>query len=496
MRRSLWVEIQALSRDRLSIRSIARRLQLHRKTVRQALAEKAPRLRPPRRSRLDEHRGWLSAKLERYPELTATRLMEMLREERGYTGGYTVVKECVADLRPRVKPAFLTLSFAAGECAQADWGSWRTVDVLGTPRRLSFFVMVLCHSRMLYAELSLSEAQEHWLACHRPAFEFFGGVPERVMVDNCKTAVLRPGPQGIRELNPAYEQFAAHYGFKVSACNAGRPNEKGRVENAVGYLKKAFFAGREPSSLEALQPALRHWLVNTANVRMHATTGRRPAELFKAAEQRALRPLPPDPGGCATTLQVVADNRFRVTVKTNRYSVPSKFASRRLILHRYADRIVVVDPEGGGVVADHRRCYGRRQDLLLPEHERDFLISTRHKRDQRLLERFLSLGSAAEPYLTRLRERRPDWRSHAERINALAEIHGRDEVARLLADALEHQAFAADYLLAILSFRARKTAEPGPLHVTRRQDLLELTIPEPDLDLYNINDRKPTENTP
>lgn len=491
MRRALWLEIQALQRDGLSIRNIAQRLQIHRKTVRLALAEKVPdRRSPPRRSRLDEHRGWLSAKLERYPELTARRLLEMLREERGFTGGYTMVKVGVAALRPRVKPAFLTLHFAPGECAQVDWGCWNTVDVLGTPRRLSFFVMVLCHSRMLYAELSLSEAQEHWLSCHRHAFEFFGGVPDRIMVDNCKTAVLRPGPGGEREINPAYAQFAKHYGFRVSPCNAGRPNEKGRVENAVGYLKKAFFAGREPSSLEALQPALRHWLANTANVRMHAATGRRPAELFTEAEQRELHPLPPVPGDCATTLQVVADNRFRVTVKTNRYSVPSQFASRRLILQRHADRIVLVNPEGGGVVADHRRCYGRRQDLLLPEHERDFLISTRHKRDQGLLERFLALGPAAEPYLARLRERRPDWRSHVERINALAEIHTRDEVARLLADALEHHAFAADYLLAILSFRARKTAEPGPLHVTRRQDLLDLAIPEPDLGIYNLNDSK------
>ena len=486
MTRADWLEITRLRQQGLSIRAVARRLKLHRRTVRAACKATHPPRRSgaERASLLDAHRKWLMGKLEQYPELTARRLLDILREQRGFTGGYSIVKSEVADLRPRLKPAYLSLRFAPGECAQADWGCWRTVEVPGGVRQLSFFVMVLCHSRLLYAELSLGEAQEHWHACHRNAFEFFGGVPERVMVDRCKTAVLGTAPDGRPILNPAYEDFARHCGFGISPCTAGRANEKGRVENGVGYLKTAFFAGREPAPLPALQAALRDWLENRANQRLHAATGRRPAEVFAAEERSALKPLPATPHDCCATVQVAADNRFRVTVETNRYSVPSEYASRRLILRRYADRIVLVDPADGRLIADHPRSYGRRQDLPLPEHERDFLVRTRHRRDRRMLERFLSLGSAAEPYLAQLRDRRPDWRRHVERISALAEIHGRDEVARVLADALDHQAFAADYLLAILSFRARRTTEPGPLHVTRRQDLLDLTIPEPDLNIY------------
>jgi len=485
MRPQFWQEVHALRDEGLSVRAISRRLGVHRRTVRNTLRAVRPLSSEPARrgSIIDPYRGWVLAKLEQYPELTAKRILQMLRD-RGYSGGYTTVKDCVAGLRPRLKPAYFTLKFLPGDCAQVDWGVWRGVDVQGGRRRISFFVMVLCYSRMMYVELSMSEASEHWLSAHRNAFSFLGGVPKQVTVDNCKTAVLTPAAGGESTVfNPTYLDFAAHYGFKPVACNVGRPNEKGRVENAVGYVKGSFLAGREPSSLPAMAPTLAEWLETVANVRTHGTTGRRPMDLFAEEERAALLPLPATAHHCAVMQPVVANNRFRVIVDTNRYSVPAAFASQRLTLGRYADRIVLYAKDGT-LIADHPRCYHRRQDILKPEHERELILRTRHTRDRRLLERFFTLGSAAEPYLAGLREKRPDWKAHVRRINALGEIHGRDEVARLLADALEHRAFSSEYVLNILQARQRALPEPGPLHVTRRQDLLELDLPEPDLDIY------------
>lgn len=493
MNRADWLTVRTLHRQGLSIRAIARRLGLHRRSVREVLQRgdaRPPRHSPPRPSMLDEHRAWIQTQLALHPDLPAQRIFSLLKSERGFEGGSSIVREFVADLRPRRRQAHFTLRFAPGECAQADWGFWKSVEVEGTPRRLSFFVMVLAHSRMLYAELSYAEAMEHWLACHRHAFEFFGGVPEKVRVDRCKTAVAGLEPDGTPRITAEYAAFAHHYGFVVDPCNAYCPNEKGRVESGVGYLKTGFFAGREPSSLPALQAALRDWLVNEANRRIHGATGRRPADDFEAGERKHLKPLPVSPADCGVEQQAMADSRFRVTVDTNRYSVPAAFAARRVILRKYHDRIVLLTPGEHRLLADHPRCYGRRQDRLIPEHERDLILATRHVRDKRLLETFLALGSVAERYLEGLQERRPNWRSHLRRINALAAIHGRDETARGLADAIEHGAFAADYVLSVLTFRARRSPEPGPLHVTRRQDLLDLTLPEPDLDVYN------TENTP
>jgi transposase len=488
-------KVRELHAKGFSVRAIARTLHLHRRSVKRVLAAGGGPVRrePPaaRPSMFDPHRVWILGQLERYPNLTAQRVYSMLRNERGFTGGASSVREYVAQLRPRLTRADFTLKFAPGESAQVDWGQWGSVDVEGTPRRLSFFVCVLAHSRMLYAELALGEAMEHWLNCHRNAFEFFGGVPEKVRVDRCKTAVCGVDSTGQPVITPQYRAFARHYGFAVDACDAYCPKQKGRVENGVKYLKSAFFAGRPPTPFPVLQAALRDWLANEANQRVHSSTGKRPAELFLTEEKPRLKPLPPMPADCAVETQAVSDSRFRVTVDTNRYSVPSAFASRRLILRRDAERIVLLSPVERKPLAVHPRCYGRKQDRLVPEHERELILATRHARDKRLLETFLTLGSASEAYLAALQERRPDWRSHLRRINALAEVYGRDETGRIVADALEHRAFGSDYVQNILSFRARLRPEPGPLHVTRRSDLLELSLPEPNLDVYTGKENTP-----
>ena len=149
------------------------------------------------------------------------------------------------------------LEFAAGECAQVDWGQYGSVAVGSTRRRLSFFLMVLCYSRMLYLEFTLSEAMDHFLSCHRHALEFFGGVPQKIMIDNLKVGVVRH-PTGQKALfNPRYLDFAAHYGFQPVACNVRKGNEKGRVENGVGYVKKNFLNGLEIPSFAAINPAAR-----------------------------------------------------------------------------------------------------------------------------------------------------------------------------------------------------------------------------------------------
>lgn len=485
MQPELWQQIRSLHEELGSVRKVARRLGVHRRTVREALRSERPlrRAAAPRAGIIDPYRGWMLAKLQQHPELTAVRLLRMLGEQ-GYRGGYSVVKRCVAELRPRLLPVHFSPQFGPGECAQADWGCWRAVEVPGGRRRLSFFVMVLCHSRMLYAEFFYGEAMEHWLAAHRNALEFFQGVPERIMVDNCRTAVTRPalGEQSA-VFNTQYLDFAAHYGFMPVACAPRRPNQKGRVESGVGYLRSSFLAGREPAAIEALNPALADWRDTVANVRTHSTTGRRPVDLYAELEKAALRPLPAGPHSCAVTRTISVSSTFRVTLDTNRYSVPCSFASRRLTLRQTADRVVLHDP-AGAAVADHPRSYGHRQTILNPEHERELVLRTRHARDQQQLTRFLALGTHADAYMHGLRERRPDWRSHVRRINALAEIHGRDEVARLLADACENHAFSAEYVLNILEARKRILPEPGPLHVTRRQDLLDLDLPEPDLNVY------------
>ena len=133
--------------------------------------------------------------LERH-RYTAQQVLQEIRTQ-GYAGGYSILKEFVRLVRPVRKPAFLMLEFAAGECAQVDWGSYGSLAVGSTRRRLSFFVMVLCYSRMIYIEFTLSQGMEQFLSCHRHALEFFGGSPAKVMIDNLKSGVLEH-PPGMR----------------------------------------------------------------------------------------------------------------------------------------------------------------------------------------------------------------------------------------------------------------------------------------------------------
>ncbi|OVE81496.1 hypothetical protein BVY04_03130 [bacterium M21] len=486
MRESLWREIHDLSNEGLSRRAISRRLRIHRRTVRNALSCDRPPKRASRKrgSIIDEHRGWLLAKLQQYPELTASRLFYML-QERGYEGGVTLVRQAVAELRPRMKPVYQSLHFEPGECAQVDWGVWQKLDVAGGQRRISFFCMVLCHSRLLYAECFLGEKMEHWLQAHRNAFEYFGGVPQKVMVDNCKTAVIKARTRTEEaQINPAYQAFANHYGFSVSACDPYQPQQKGRTENAVGYVKSAFLGGRSPAPVAAMNQALKHWMLNHANCRLHSTTGKQPIQMFNKEEKATLLPLPGSPHPCAAATTICANSVCRISLDTNRYSVGPDFGSSRLVLYSYVDRLRLYTAEGD-FVCEHQRNYGRKQEIIDPAHVHELVARNRHCREEVHIKAFLTLGSAANTYLDGLKEKRPDYRNHIKAINSLVEIYSIESVARALADAGEHQAYSADHIENLLKARSRPAEAPGPLHVTRSSDLLSLDIPAPNMNIYN-----------
>src|SRR6266852_2430342 len=290
---------------------------------------------------------------------SAAQIFQRLRE-RGFDGGYSLVKASGRTVRPRRHAAFLTLAFAPGECAQVDWGSFGSVPVGHTHRQLSFFVMVLCYSRMLYVECTVSQTMEHFLACHQHAFEFFGGIPHKLIVDNLTSAVLKRSVCESPVFNPKYLDFATHNGFTITPCNVGKGNEKGRVENGVGYVKKNFLAGLAIPDFSALNPAARQWLDTVANVRLHGETRDKPTALWPT-ERPSLRPLPMHPFDMATVSQVRASRQFRITLETNRYSVPAHYAGQALTLKTYPDRLCIY--RGEQLIARHARHYDRFQDI-------------------------------------------------------------------------------------------------------------------------------------
>jgi len=467
----------------LKVGQIARALMLDQRTVSRWINELRylPRQSSPRGSKLDPYKPLINQWLQSHA-YSAQQIFQRLQEE-GFEGGYTIVKTYVRKVRPRRPAAFLTLNFAPGECAQVDWGAYGSVPVGETRRRLSFFVMVLSYSRMMYVEFTLSQTMEQFLACHQHAFEFFGNrVPEKIMVDNLKSAVLKRLTGEAPVFNPRYLDFSNHFGFTIKACNIRKGNEKGRVENGVGYVKKNLLNGLEIPDFSVVNPTAQIWLETIANVRIHGETHKRPVDLF-AEEQPCLQIGAPDqPYDIGTVLSVRASSRFRVTHETNRYSVPAQYASTALILKVYQDRLCIYHQDK--LIARHVRCYDRHRDIEDPDHPKALLAQRRNAREQKLLGRFLTLSPKAEAYYQALAQKRLNPRHHVQKIVALSEIYGTETVARAMEDAFTYQAFSCEYIANLLESRQRLLPEPGALHLTRRQDLLDLQLPEPDLSAY------------
>ena len=343
-----------LVRQQLTVAQTARALGLDVRTVaRWADVEQfRPRQAMPRASKLDAFKGQIVRWLDVHP-YSAQQVFQRLAEA-GYAGGITIVKDYVHRIRPRRRPAFLKLDFEPGECAQVDWGSYGTVNVGNTSRRLSFFLMVLCHSRRMYLEFTVSQEMEFFLACHENAFAAFGGVPTRLLVDNLKSAVLKRLVGAAPVFNPKYLDFSRHWGFEITPCNVASGWEKGRVENGVGYVKKNFLAGCEFIDFSAVQPAAQLWVDTVADVRVHGATNRRPVDMFEQDRAR-LKRLNPVGFDLARVRTASVNKQFRVALDSNTYSVP------------LAPRRAAPDPEGLGRSRVHP-CPGRARRAPRAKH--------------------------------------------------------------------------------------------------------------------------------
>jgi hypothetical protein len=258
-------------------------------------------------------------------------------------------------------------------------------------------------------------------------------------------------------------------------------HEKGRVENGVGYVKKNFLNGLDLGPFAALNPAVRQWLDTVANVRLHGETHRKPSELF-AAEKPQLKPLPVQPYDCALVRPASANRCCRILLDTNRYTVPYLYASQKLTLKIYPDQLLIFYAEK--LIATHLRCYDRRQNIQNPDHLQELRIQRKKARDQTLLLAFLNLNAQAETYYRQLQEKRLNASHHVQKIMALSELYGCGPVSQALADALAFEAYGCEYIANLLQQRQRATGPLAALHLTHRQDLLDLELPAADLTLY------------
>lgn len=220
--------------------------------------------------------------------------------EPGYRGSLSAIKRLCLRLEreegPRPEDVAIPVETAAGEVAQVDfvYAGKRYDPQRGVLRKCWLFVMTLCFSRRMYCELVFDQKVETWLALHIAAFEHFGGVPRVIVPDNLKAAVVRCafGPSEDPALHRSYRELAQHYGFQIDPTPPRSPEKKGKVERSGRYIKGGFLSTWETVDIHADNRALRRWNAEVADVRVHATTKRRPVDLFEEQERGALLPLP------------------------------------------------------------------------------------------------------------------------------------------------------------------------------------------------------------
>jgi transposase len=296
------MEIRVLWRQGMSIREIARNTGVSRNTVRRYLrtaSDPAYGPRPPQGSKLDPFKDYLVVRCKAaHPDrLPGTVLLKEIRSM-GYDGGITILRDYLRAIRPTPAPdPVVRFETRPGEQLQVDFCSVRKGTV-----RLSAFVAVLGYSRAAFVRFVSDERLETLLTCHEEAFFYFGGVPRSILYDNMKTVVIERdgyGP-GRHRFHPRFRDFAGHHGFAPRLCRPYRAKTKGKVERFISYLRGSFIvplATRLRQAGLTLDVATANaevlaWLRETANERMHGTTGHKPSALL-VEDRRCLLPLPP-----------------------------------------------------------------------------------------------------------------------------------------------------------------------------------------------------------
>jgi transposase len=371
---------------------------------------------------------------------TAKRIFERLRAEHAYAGGYTIVKDYVRSSKIGGQEMFIPLTHAPGE-AQADFGEALAM-IAGVEQKAHFMVFDLPHSENCFVQAFPAETTEAFLEAHVRAFEYFGGVPARILYDNTTLAVARILGDGQRQKMRAFSELLSHYLFAVKFGRPAKGNDKGKVENLVGYARRNFMVPIPHAvSWEALnEQFIRDAMARRAQrLRGHRETiGERferdravllalPAARFEACDKTTAR---------VSSISLV---RYR----TNDYSVPTKYGHRQVLVKAYVHRIVVV--AGCEVIAEHQRSYEREVMVYDPLH---YLALLEHK--SRALDQAAPLAGWQLPecFATLRRKIEARLKKHAGReyiqVLRLLETFALDEVTHAIEDALQWNTISFD----------------------------------------------------
>ena len=404
---------RAVMVEGMSIREASRVFGLHRDTVRKMLAYSAPpgyrRQNPPRRPKLEPYTGVIDRILEddlrlpRKQRHRAKRIFERLRDEYGFDGQYTIVKDYVRERRRRTREMFVPLYHTPGH-AQCDFGE-ALVVIGGVERKAHCFVIDLPHSDGCFVKAYPAETTEAFLDGHVSAFAFLGGVPQSILYDNTRLAVAKILGDGRRQRTRAFTEIQSHYLFEDRFGRPGKGNDKGKVEGLVGYARRNFLAPI-PSfeSFDALNAYLERRCLERMDARLRGhseTIGQR-----MERDLDALLALPAVPYDACDKQAARVSSLSLVRYKTNDYSAPVAYGHRDVLVRGYVDRVVINC--GSEVIARRPRSYERDDFVYDPIHYLPLLERKTGALDQAaplqgwdLPEEFATLGRLLESRMGR-----------------------------------------------------------------------------------------------
>ena len=357
----------------MSVRDAARVFGLDRKTVAKMLVYSVPpgyqRSKPPRRPKLDPFIGIIDRILEEDGSCpvkqrhTAKRIFDRLREEYGFDGGYTIVKDYVRERRRRTREMYVPLSHPAGD-AQVDFGEAKAV-IGGKEQKIHFFAMDLPHSDACFVKAYPGETSEAFCDGHNAAFALFGGVPRSILYDNTKLAVVRILGDGTRQRSRVFAELQSHYLFQDRFGRPRKGNDKGKVEGLIGFARRNFMV-----------PLPRFPSYQALNADLEARCRRRFSDRLRrhgetigerlTRDQGAFLPLPPSPYDACDKRPGRVSSLSLVRYKSNDYSVPVAYGYREVLIKGYVDEVVI--SSGAEVIARHRRSYEREDLVFDPLH--------------------------------------------------------------------------------------------------------------------------------
>lgn len=362
-----YAVIKALKKRGVYVKDIAAELGVHPKTVSRALergSAPAPK-RKQRSSKLDPYKGQIDQLLQEGVWNAAVIYREI--QAAGYEGKATILREYIAPKRTlRAGRATVRFETEPGQQMQSDWGEIETI-LGGEPRKVYFIVNQLGYSRRFHFWGTDGLDAEHTYEGLIRSLEYFGGVPQEVLVDNQKVAVVSNNGRGQVRFNERFLDLASHYGFEPKACRPYRARTKGKDERMVGYIKHHFFVRyRAFESWVHLNQLAEQWLREEADQRLQGTVREVVADRFeREAPHLAALPAQRYDTAYRQSRQVSWDGY--IEVRGNRYSVPARLTGRTVTIRIDLDEQLWVY-EGDSLVTNHRLQSAQQGWVTVPEH--------------------------------------------------------------------------------------------------------------------------------